>query len=76
MNECLTKPKRTEPAPDAQAENPMATIPSEQAAAMTGMAYFTDGISDKVKAFFRAGGYFRRDVEREHPLSSRDDGDD
>lgn len=30
----------------------MATIPSEQAAAMMGMAYFTDGISDKVKAFF------------------------
>lgn len=51
VNECLTKPKRTEPALDAQAENPMATIPSEQAAAMMGMAYFTDGISDNVKAF-------------------------
>ena len=51
VDEYLTKPKRTEPAPDAQAENPMATIPSEQATAMMGMAYFTDGISDNVKAF-------------------------
>lgn len=36
----------------------MADIPSEQAAAIMGMAYFTDGINDNVKAFLQQENIF------------------
>lgn len=58
VDEYLTKPKQLEPMPNTQEENPLAGIPSDQAAVIMGMAYFTDGINDPVKGFLRQEDVF------------------
>ncbi len=58
VDEYLTEPKQLEPMPNTQEENPMAGIPSDQAAVIMGMAYFTDGINDHVKGFLRQEDVF------------------
>lgn len=58
VDEYLAKANQPKSAPDNQEENPMADIPSDQAAAIMGMAYFTDGISDHVKGFLKQEDVF------------------
>ena len=58
VDEYLAKANQPESAPDSHEENPMADIPSDQAAAIMGMAYFTDGINDHVKGFLQQEDVF------------------